>query len=144
MLYLDEYPDEIPDLEETKSVDTSMYDRLGATPASTTVSTDTGVTGDMLNLSMGPPEPPTSSWSRVGQAEPTTPASHSDSTLSDDEQFRDMFNIPLKVPEHQDPTPMRTQGLNFQALLAEAQFKSGRRTLPPPPELRVPKEDKDT
>ena len=56
-----------------------------------------------------------------------------------------MFKIPLKVLEHQDPTPTWTPGLNFQALLAEAQYKSGWRTLPPPPELRVHhKEDKDT
>ena len=38
---LDDYPDDIPDLEESKSVNTSVYDRLGATLASTTVSTDT-------------------------------------------------------------------------------------------------------
>ena len=94
-------------------------------PPSTTVCTGMEAAGDMLNLSMGPPEPPTPSRSRVGQSEPTTLASHSDSTLSDDEQFGDMFKIPLKVPEHRDPMPKRTQGLNFQALLAEAQFKSG-------------------
>ena len=40
--------------------------------------------------------------------------------------------------------PTRTPGLNFQALLAKAQFKSGQRTLPPPPEMRAHQDDKDT
>ena len=36
-------------------------------------------------------------------------------------------------------------GLDFRALIAEAQFKSGQRPLPPPPELRLHrKDDKDT
>ena len=52
-LYLEDYPDEVPDLEETESVGTSVYDQLGATPANTTVSTDIEAAGDMLNLNMG-------------------------------------------------------------------------------------------
>ena len=52
-IYLDDYPDDIPDLEETESMINSVYDWLEATPASTTVSTDMEAAGDMLNLSMG-------------------------------------------------------------------------------------------
>ena len=47
-----------PDLEETDSVNTSVYDWLEATPASTAISTDTEVAGDMHNLTMGQPELP--------------------------------------------------------------------------------------
>ena len=76
-MYLDDYLDEMPDLEETRSVDTSVYDRLGATPANTTVSTDTEVAGDMLNLSMGPPELPASRELNIKFGKPTTPADQS-------------------------------------------------------------------
>ena len=60
-----------------------------------------------------------------------------------------MFKAPAKVPECWDQMPVETPRLNFQALLAEAQYKSSLRTLPPPPELRFPlkichKDDKDT
>ena len=55
---LDDYLDDIPDLEESESVNTSVYDWLGATLASTTISTDTKAASDMLNLSMGLPELP--------------------------------------------------------------------------------------
>ena len=76
------------------------------------------------------------------QDEPDT--SHSRAALSDDEQFNDMFKVPPKVPEHQDQVPVMQPGLDFRALMAEAQFKSGWRLLPPPPELRVHrKDDKD-
>ena len=57
-MYLADYPDEMPDLEKTASIDTSVYDHLGATQANTTISTDTDAASDMLNLSMGPPEKP--------------------------------------------------------------------------------------
>ena len=53
---LDDYPDEMPDLEESKSVNTLMCDWLGATPASTVISTDTEAAGELFNLSMGLPE----------------------------------------------------------------------------------------
>ena len=95
--------------------------------------------GDMLNLSMGPPEmlePPR-------QDKPDT--SHSSTALSDDEQFNDMFKVLHKVPEHWDQVPVTQSSLNFRALMAEAQYKSCRRMLPPPPELRLHNKDgKDT
>ena len=103
------------------------------------MSTDTEAAGDMLNLSMGPPEMPEPSQ----QDEPDT--SHSSTAPSDDEQFNDMFKVPHKVPEHQDQVPATHSGLNFRALMVEAQYKSGQRTLPPPLELRLHhKDDKDT
>ena len=43
----------LPDLEETDSVNTSVYDWLEATSASTTISTNTEAASDMLNLTMG-------------------------------------------------------------------------------------------
>ena len=45
------------------------------------------------------------------------------------------------IPVGWDPTPTKPR-LNPQAL--EAQFKYGQRTLPPPPELRRPKDDLDS
>ena len=36
-MYLEDYPEDMPDLEETMSTGTSVYDRLGATPANTTM-----------------------------------------------------------------------------------------------------------
>ena len=105
----------------------------------TTISTDTEAAGDMFNLSMGPPEMLEPHW----QDEPNT--SCSSAALSDDEQFNDMFKVPPKVPEHRDQVPVTQSGLNFRALMAEVHFKSGCRTLPPPPELRLHhKDDKDT
>ena len=95
--------------------------------------------GDMFNLSMGPPEMPEPHW----QDEPDT--SHSSTAPSDDEQFNDMFKVPPKVPECRDQVPVMQSGLNFRALMAEVQFKSSRRVLPPPLELRLHhKDDKDT
>ena len=103
------------------------------------ISTDTEAAGDMFNLSMGPPEMP----EPHRQDESNT--SCSSAALSDDEQFNDMFKVPPKVPECRDQVPVMQSGLNFRALMAEAHFKSGRRTLPPPPELRLHrKDDKDT
>ena len=93
----------------------------------------------MFNLSMGPPEMPESHQ----QDGPDT--SRSSTAPSDDEQFNDMFKVPRKVPECQDQVPVMQSRLNFRALMAEVQFKSSRRVLPPPPELRLHcKDDKDT
>ena len=103
------------------------------------MSTDTKAAGDMLNLSMGPPEMP----EPHRQDEPDT--SRSGAAPSDDEQFNDMFKAPPKVPEHRDQVPVTQPGLDFRALMAEVQFKSGQRALPPPPELRLHcKDNKDT
>ena len=56
-----------------------------------------------------------------------------------------MFKVPPKVLERRDQVPVMQPRLNFRALMAEAQFKSGERPLPPPPELRLHcKDDKDT
>ena len=49
-----------PDLEESDSVNTSVYDWLEATPASNAISTDTEAASDMLNLTMGQPQLPVS------------------------------------------------------------------------------------
>ena len=73
------------------------------------------------------------------QGEPDTGCS--DAAPSDDEQFQDMFKVPDKVPERQGQASAMPPGLDFPALMAEAQFKSGRRQLPPPPRY---KDDKDT
>ena len=138
-MYLKDYPEDMPDLEETMSTGTSIYDRLGATPVNTMMSTDMEAAGNMFNLSMGPPE----MLEPHRQDGPNT--SCSSTAPSDDEQFNDMFKIPPKVPECRDQVPDSQPGLNFRALMAEAQFKSGRRMLPPPPELRLHcKDDKDT
>ena len=138
-MYLEDCPEDMPDLEETMSMGMSVYDRLGATPANTMMSTDTEAAGDMFNLNMGPPE----MLESHRQNEPD--ASHSGAAPSDDEQFNDMFKVPPKVPECRDQIPVAQPGINFRALMAEAQFKSGWRPLPPPPELRLHrKDDKDT
>ena len=39
-MYREDYPDDILDLEDTSSVEVSVQDQLGATPANTTISTD--------------------------------------------------------------------------------------------------------
>ena len=102
------------------------------------MSTDTEAAGDMFNLSMGPPEMPEPHW----QDEPN--ASRSGAAPSDNEQFNDMFKVPPKVPECRDQVPVTQPRLDFRALMAEAQFKSGQRLLPPPLELRLHcKDDKD-
>ena len=133
-MYLEDYPDDVPDLEDTSSIEVSVQDCLGAMPANTTISTDTEATGDMLNLSMGTSIAPES----YQQGEPDTGCS--DAAPSDDEQFQDMFKVPEKVPECQSRASSMPPGLDFWALIAGAQFKSGRRQLPPP---RY-KDDKDT
>ena len=133
-MYLEDYPDDVLDLEDTSSVEVSVQDWLGATPANTTISTDTEATGDMLNLSMGMSIAPES----YRQGEPDT--SCSDAAPSDDEHFQDMFRVPEKVPECQSWASSMPPGLHFRALMAEVQFKSGCRQLPPPHY----KDDKDT
>ena len=133
---LDDYPDDILDLEESKSVHTSVYDWLGATSASTNISTDTEAAGDMLNLSMGPPDLP-------APQEANNLDDQTDEALTDDDQLQDMFKVPTEVPAPQDPPPTRPQ-LDPQALMAEAQFKSSQRTLPLTLELRRQKDDPDT
>ena len=55
-------------------------------------------------------------------------------SLSDDDQFYDMFKVPAKVPAPWDPPSL--PWLDPHALMAEAKFKSGHRPLPPPPGLR--------
>ena len=92
-MYLEDYPDDVPDLEDTSSVEVLVQDQLGATPANTTISTDTEAAGDMLNLSMGTSVAPESDR----QGEPDTGCS--DAAQSDDEQFQDMFKVLEKVPE---------------------------------------------
>ena len=103
-MYLEDYPEDMLDLEETMSTGTSIYDQLGATPANTTMSTNTEAAGDMFNLSMGPPEMP----------EPHRQDEHDTSGLgatpSDDEQFNDMFKVPPKVPECWDQVPVMQSG----------------------------------
>ena len=111
----------------------------GATPANTTISTDTEAVGGMLNLSMGTSDVPESHQ----RDEPN--ASHSDVAPSDDEHFHYMFKVPDNIPECWDQVSAMPPGLDFWALMAKAQFRSGRRTLPPPLELRAHyKDDKDT
>ena len=94
-MYLEDHPDDVPDLEDTSSVEVSVQDRLGAMPTNTTISTDTEAAGDMLNLSMGTSFAPES----YRQGDPNTGCS--DAAPSDDEQFQDMFKVPEKVPECQ-------------------------------------------
>ena len=133
-MYLEDYLDDVPDLEDTSSVEVLVQDQLGVTPANTTISTDTEAAGDMLNLSMGTSVAPESDW----QGEPDTGCS--DAAQSDDEQFQDMFKVLEKVPECQSWASSVPPFLDFWALMAEAQFKSGCRQLPPP----CYKDDKDT
>ena len=54
-MYLEDYLDNMPDLESAEELDSSVYDWLAATPASTTVSTDMEADDNMLGLSMGTP-----------------------------------------------------------------------------------------
>ena len=87
-MYLEDYPDDVADLEDASSIEVSVQDWLGAMPANTTISTDMEAAGDMLNLSMGMSIGPGSYW----QCEPNTGCS--DVALSDDKQFQDMFKVP--------------------------------------------------
>ena len=54
-LYLQDYDDKVLELENLVELEDLVYDWLGATPASTTVSTDTEATTEMFGLSMGMP-----------------------------------------------------------------------------------------
>ena len=138
-MYLEDYPDSMPDLEDNLSTGVPVRDQPGATPANTMISTDMEAAGNMLNLSMGTSNAPES------HRHDKPDASRSDVAPSDDEQFQDMFKVPDNIPECQDQTSAMPPGLDFWALMAEAQFKYGHRTLPPPPELRACyKYDKDT
>ena len=110
-----------PDLEESDSVNTSVYDQLEATPASTTISTDTEVASDMLNLTMGQLEPPA----------PQDTHESADDSDQDDNPLEDMFQVPTEAPVFWVPLPAKPR-LDPRALMAEAKFKSGRRTLPHP------------
>ena len=71
------------DLEESDSVNTSVYDRLEATPASTAISTDTEAAGDMLNLTMGQLELPA----------PQDTHESADDFNQDDNPLEDMFQV---------------------------------------------------
>ena len=92
----DDYPADMPDLEESNSVNTSVYDRLGATLASTTISTDTEVAGDMINLTMGLPEllVPQEANDSVGDSD-------------DDNPLTDMFKVPAEVPVPWESLPAK-------------------------------------
>ena len=121
------------DLEESDSVNTSLYNRLEATTSSTAISTDTEVAGDMLNLTMGQPELPV----------PQETHESADDSNQDDNLLEDMFQVPAEAPVFQVPLPAKPQ-LDPQALMAEAKFKSGWRTLPLPPGLRRHIDDPDS
>ena len=129
----------MPDLEESESVNTSMYDQLGATPAFTIISTDTEAASKMFNLSMGQLELPVTQ-------ETSDLVGPTDDALSDDDQFSDMFKVLPKVPPKVlapwDLPPPKPQ-LDPQTLMAEVKFKSDCRALPPPPGLKKP-DDSDT
>ena len=99
---LDDYLADMPDLEESDSVNTSVYDRLGATPASTTISTDTEVACDMLNLNMDLLE-------LLVPQEANNLVVETDGTLSDDNPLPDMFKVPAKAPVPQESLPSRPQ-----------------------------------
>ena len=87
-MYLEDYIEDMLDLEETMSTSTSVYDRLRATPANTMMSTDIEAAGDMFNLSMWTPDMPEPHW----QDEPDTNCSGA--APSDDKQSNDMFKVP--------------------------------------------------
>ena len=124
-----------PDLEESDSVNTSVYDRLEATPASSAISTDTEVASDMLNLTMGQPELPV----------PQDAHELANDSDQDDNLLEDMFQVPTEAPVFWVPLPAKPW-LDPRALMAEAKLKSGRRTLPLPPSLRrhIDNPDSDT
>ena len=100
-----------PDLEESDSVNTLVYDQLEATPASTTISTDTEATGDMLNLTMGQPELPA----------PQETHESADDSDQDDNPLEDMFQVPTEAPVFRVPLPAKSR-LDPWALMAEAKF----------------------
>ena len=113
--------------KDAESVNNSMYHRLGATPASTAISTDTEAAREMFNLSMGLPE-------LLVTREASDSAGPTYGALSDDDQFADMFKTPKALPKAPVPRnpPSSRPRLDPWILMAEVKFKSGRRTLPPP------------
>ena len=122
-----------PDLEESDSVNTSVYDQLEATPASTAISTNTEVAGDMLNLTMGQPELPA----------PQDTHESADDSDQDDNLLEDIFQVPSEALVFRVPLPVKPQ-LDPRALMADAKFKSGWLTFPPPPSLRRHIDDPDS
>ena len=66
-----------------------------------------------------------------------------DDSDQDDNPLEDMFQIPTEAPVFWVPLPAKTQ-LDPWALMAEAKFKSGWQTLPPPPSLRRHIDDPDS
>ena len=123
----------LPDLKESDSMNTSVYDWLEATPASTAINTDTEMAGDMLNPTMGQLEPPVLQETHDS----------ADDSDQDDNPLEDMFQVPAETLVFRVPLPAKPW-LNPQALMAEAKFKSGRQTLPPPPGFRRHIEDPDS
>ena len=160
-LYLQDYEDEMPELESSVDLESLVYDRLGATPTSTMVSTDTEAATDMFGLSMGTPGTLVHStlgalmdlWVQapaprsveiappVDQAQGLdAPDSMSqDDALQTVEQFKDMFKVPNPVT-WAAPSP-RVDDYDIKALVAKARARSGRRKLPsllgliPPPKV---------
>ena len=78
----------------------------------------------MLNLTMGLLELPA-----------CQEANNSVEDSDDDNPLVDMFKVPAEVLVPQDPLPAKPQ-LDPRALMAKVKFKSGWRTLLPPPGLR--------
>ena len=151
-LYLQDCPDKIP---ETKG---SVYDWLGATPASTTISTDTEAANEMFGLSMGMPGTPACStpvtlpdlWIQIPlvrsvETIPTSADRFEDlvtmvtecicehvswnDMLWAAEQFKDMFKV-LNPVLWAVPLP-RVDDNDIEALMAEARAWLVRK-LPPP------------
>ena len=84
----------------------------------------------------------------MGQLEPLAPQETHDSaddSDQDDNPLEDMFQVPAEALVFRVPLPAKPQ-LDPRALMAEAKFKSGRRTLPPPLGLRrhIDNPDSDT
>ena len=59
-MYLEDYLDNMLDLEDTSNTGAPVLDQPRATPANTTISTDTEAAGNMLNLIMGTSDVPES------------------------------------------------------------------------------------
>ena len=123
----------LPDLEETDSVNTSVYDRLEAIPASIAISTNTEAASDMYNLTMGQPELPA----------PQETHGPTDDSDEDDNPLEDMFQVPAEAPVFWVPLPAKPW-LDPQALMAEAKLKSRQQTLPLPPGMRRCIDDPDS
>ena len=122
-----------PDLEESDSGNTLVYDRLEATPASTTISTDTEAASDMVNLTMG----------QLELLAPQDTHESADDSDQDDNPLEDMFQVPTEALVFRVPLPAKPQ-LDPRALMAEAKLKSGWQTLPLPPSLRRHIDDPDS